>query len=60
MPRRINMDDKFIHAATADYEALYKDRDMIQYLAELLEALHVCDPENYHIDDHWSLQEEDE
>jgi len=54
------MDDKFIHAATADYEALYKDRDMIQYLAELLEALHVCDPENYHIDAHWSLQEEDE
>ena len=54
------MDDKFIHAATADYEALYKDRDMILYIAELLLQLHECDPENYHIDAHWSLQEEDE
>jgi hypothetical protein len=54
------MDDKFIHAATADYEALYKDRDMIMYIAGMLLRLHECDPENYHIDTHWSLQEEDE
>jgi hypothetical protein len=60
MQRRTEMDDKFIHAATADYEALYKDRDMILYLAELLLQLHECDPENYHIDAHWSLQGEEE
>lgn len=52
-------EEKFYEAARADYEALYKDRDMIQYLAELLEALHVCDPENYHIDSHWAFQEEE-
>ena len=53
------MEDKFIHAATADYEALYKDRDMVMYLAELYEVLHRLDPENHHIDAHWSLQDED-
>ena len=47
------MDDKFIHAATADYEVLYNERDMILYIAGLLLKLHECDPENYHIDSHW-------
>jgi hypothetical protein len=59
MKREIDMEDKFIHAATADYEALYKDRDMVMYLAELYEVLHRLDPENHHIDAHWSLQDED-
>jgi hypothetical protein len=50
--------EKFIHAARADYEALYKDRDMILYLAELYEVLDKLDPENHSIDAHWSLAEE--
>ena len=52
--------NKFEHAAQADYEALYKDKDMIALLAELYEALHELDPENYNINEHWSLQEEEE
>ena len=51
---------KFIAAARADYEALYKDRDMVLYLAELYVALHNLDPDNYHIDDHWSFEEDDD
>ena len=51
-------DEKFLHAARADYEALYKDRDMVHYLADLYEVLHRLDPD-YHIDAHWSLQEEE-
>ena len=53
------MEDKFIQAARADYEALYKDRDMIEYLAELYRNLHDLAPDVYHIDSHWSFQEED-
>jgi hypothetical protein len=52
-----DMAEKFIEAATADYEALYKDRDMILYLAELYEKLHALDPENHHIDSHWFFAE---
>ena len=52
-------EEKFLHAARADYEALYKDRDMIHYLAELYEQLHHLAPDVYHIDAHQSLQEED-
>jgi len=52
------MEQKYLEAAQADYEALYKDRDMIHYLAELYVALHKLDPENYNIDSHWSLAEE--
>ena len=52
--------NKFEHAAQADYEALYKDKDMIALLAELYEALHELDPGNYNINEHWSLQEEEE
>ncbi len=52
------MDQKYLEAARADYEALYKDRDMIQYLAELYVELHKLDPENHNIDSHWSLAEE--
>lgn len=52
--------DKFIDAAQADYEALYKDRDMIQYLAELYQVLHNLDPDNYNIDSHWFFAEESE
>lgn len=51
------MDPKYLEAARADYEALYKDRDMIQYLAELYVELHKLDPENYDIDAHWSFAE---
>lgn len=51
------MDAKFIEAARADYEALYKDRDMVAYLAELYAKLHALDPENHHIDAHWSFAE---
>ena len=51
------MDPKYLEAARADYEALYKDRDMIQYLAELYVTLHQLDPENYNIDSHWSFVE---
>ena len=50
-------EEKLHHAAQSDYEALYKDRDMIAYLAELYEALHKLDPEGYNIDSHWSLAE---
>ena len=52
-------DEKFLHAARADYEALYKDRDMVHYLADLYEVLHHLDP-NYNIDAHWSLQKEED
>ena len=52
------MEQKYLEAAQSDYEALYKDRDMIHYLAELYVALHKLDPENYNIDSHWSLAEE--
>ena len=51
--------EKFLHAAQADYEALYKDRDMIQYLAELYVTLDKLDPENHSIDAHWSMAEEE-
>lgn len=51
------MNEKYIEAARADYEALYKDRDMIHYLAELYVTLHKLDPENHHIDAHWSFTE---
>lgn len=51
--------DKFVHAAMADYEALYKDRDMINYLAELYVTLDKLDPENHSIDAHWSMEEEE-
>jgi hypothetical protein len=54
------MDEKFIDAARADYEALYKDRDMVQYLAELYVTLNELDPTNHNIDDHWSFSEDDE
>lgn len=53
------MTDKFMHCAEADYFALYRDRDMIVYLAELLEALHNLDPENYSIDAHWANDREE-
>ena len=52
------MDQKYLEAARADYEALYKDRDMIHYLAELYVTLNELDPENHSIDAHWSLAEE--
>ena len=52
--------DKYLDAARADYEALYKDRDMVAYLAELYEILHTLDPENHSIENHWSLQQEAE
>lgn len=52
--------EKFLEAARADYEALYKDRDMIEYLAELYEELHFLAPEVYGIDSHWSFAEEEE
>ena len=52
------MVSKFTRAAKADYEQLYKDRDMIAYLAELYEKLHKLDPENHHIDAHWSFADE--
>lgn len=51
---------KFLHCAQADYEALYRDKDMIEYLAWLLETLHTLDPENHNIDDHWAMVEERE
>lgn len=54
------MDEKYIEAARADYEALYKDRDMVAYLAELYVKLHELDPENYNIDAHWSFAEDTE
>lgn len=54
------MSDKYYHAAQADYEALYKDVDMITYLAELYEVLHRLDPDNYNINSHWSLAEDEE
>ena len=49
---------KFIEAARADYEALYKDRDMVAYLAELYEVLHNLAPDVYHIDSHWVFADE--
>ena len=52
------MEQKFIHCSQADYEALYKDKDMIEYLAWLLVTLHTLDPENHNIDDHWAMVEE--
>ena len=54
------MEKKYLEAARADYEALYKDRDMVAYLAELYVALHELDPDNYSIDAHWSFAEEKE
>ena len=52
------MEKKYLEAARADYEALYKDRDMVAYLAELYVTLNERDPENHSIDDHWSFAEE--
>ena len=49
--------DKFLHAAIADYEALNKERDMINYLVELYIQLDKLDPENHSIDAHWSMVE---
>ena len=51
--------DKFVEAARADYEALYKDSDMIAYLAARYRELNDLDPENHGIDSHWvfSLEE---
>lgn len=54
------MEQKYLDAARADYEALYKDRDMIYYLAELYVTLHNLDSENHNIDAHWSFAEEAE
>jgi hypothetical protein len=51
-------EEKLHHAAQADYEALYKDRDMIAYLAELYDDLHKLAPDVYNIDSHWSLAED--
>jgi hypothetical protein len=53
------MGNKFLDAARADYEALHKARDMVAYLAELYEKLHNLDPENHHIDAHWSFEDAD-
>ena len=52
------MEQKYLEAARADYDALYKDRDMVQYLAEIYVELHKLDPEKYDIDAHWSFSEE--
>lgn len=49
---------KFMEAARADYEYLYKDRDMVAYLVDLYKALHKLDPENYDINSHWVFAEE--
>ena len=49
------MEQKYLDAARADYIALYKHRDMIYHLAELYVTLHSLDPENHHIDAHWSF-----
>lgn len=54
------MEEKFLLCARADYEALYKDRDMVEYLSWLLKTLHTLDPENHNIHDHWAMSEESE
>lgn len=52
--------EKLLHAAQSDYEALYKDSDMIAYLAELYDDLHKLAPDVYHIDSHWSFEGDEE
>ena len=54
---------KFIEAAQADFESMYTKRlrrglFMVEHLAELYEALHKLDPENYNINSHWVFAEE--
>lgn len=60
METNMTQKEKFLEAARADYEALYKDRDMIAYLAELYEVLHMLAPDIYGIDSHWYFAEEEE
>jgi hypothetical protein len=50
--------DKFLEAAQADYEALYRDQDMIEYLADLYRLLHALDPTHHDINSHWLFNEE--
>lgn len=56
---------KFTQAAKAEYihktfQSLRNGLAMIEHLAELYEALHKLDPENYHIDSHWVFAKEQE
>ena len=54
----MTQEEKFLAAARANYEALYKDRDMIAYLAKLYETLHMLAPDVFGIDSHWCFAEE--